>query len=210
MKGLILKDLLSISRELKIMAVLCVFAAIFSSAIGFSSGIFMVAFVTGTLSITSFAYDDASNWNRTALSMPLNRSDIVISKYITHILLVFTALTATACLFCLLSITGIWSYDPVDILLYSGVALFITIAFFSILIPMIYKFGAERARILIVMIGVVPIIILMLIKDYIPPLTAIDESLLERVLPILLPLISIMLFIISMLISIAIFKRKEI
>ncbi|MEG1783233.1 MAG: ABC-2 transporter permease, partial [Oscillospiraceae bacterium] len=88
MKGLILKDLYVLSKTFKVYGVLLLFYGVFGLTTGqpnFMMG--MVCVLLAMLPITSLAYDERAKWDKYALTMPINKNDIVLSKYALGLLL---------------------------------------------------------------------------------------------------------------------------
>jgi len=88
MKGLIIKDILNLKKNLNTLLVLVIFYAF----LGYRSGdpsmlIAMIVLLLTMMSITSISYDDLAKWDKYALAMPISRKNIVLSKYILAVLL---------------------------------------------------------------------------------------------------------------------------
>ena len=83
MKGLILKDFYNLTKQYKIILVLVIFyllVSVSSEDTNFFGGVVSILMVMQV--ITTLSYDEKSNWDRYALTMPISRSDLVLSKYI--------------------------------------------------------------------------------------------------------------------------------
>ncbi len=97
MKGLIIKDLISLKGQSKVLLVLAgfyLFIAITSDNPAVFGGI--VSVVCATLPITTMALDERVSWDRYALTTPVSRSTIVFSKYLLGIILTVAANIANA------------------------------------------------------------------------------------------------------------------
>ena len=93
MAGLILKDLMTIQRQLKTQAFVLIFFLFISifmqqALMLFTIIIFIVTFQT----ITALTYDEQSSWDKYANTLPISKGDIVLSKYILSILLMLLGL----------------------------------------------------------------------------------------------------------------------
>ena len=78
----------------------------------------------------------------------------------------------------------------------------------SLMIPLVYKFGAEKARVLIILIGMSPALLIFLLAGD----TGLEVSISERIIFLLFscsPLIGLVFMIVSCLISIRIYQNKE-
>ena len=93
MTGLILKDLLNLKKQGKVYLILI----IFYFAIGLvneNSSMFasMMTMVAVLIPITAMAYDERCKWDRYALTMPVSRKDMVMSKYLLGLIFMTAAL----------------------------------------------------------------------------------------------------------------------
>ena len=86
MKGLIIKDIFNLKKGITTTLIMILFYGIFSYNTGnMSMLIGMTVFIMTSLSISSMSYDDMAKWDGYALSMPITRKNIVLSKYILSI-----------------------------------------------------------------------------------------------------------------------------
>lgn len=162
MKSLILKDLYNIGHNAKsmiFMLLVLAFALIPSS--GIEGYIIMSGILCSMMIITTFSFDDQSKWLKYAMVMPVTRKDIVISKFI--VLLIFSAIGAVTGLV-IGVIGGIITHryifssinDMLTLLLTGAASLAISEIAGSMSIPLLFKFGAEKARILMLVSCLIP------------------------------------------------------
>lgn len=146
MLGFIKKDLLVIKGNLKLIFLyLLIFGM--TTLSGNDNFIFIPAFLSAMLVISTFSYDDYNKWDAYAITLPNGRRDIVKAKYLTTLLLVL-------CGSILCYIFGIISLFIGGFTIDSLIELFVTVlgvALGSLLIPslcfpLIYKFGVEKGR----------------------------------------------------------------
>ena len=92
MIGLILKDIYNLKKQSKIYLILLVFY-FFMGMANRSISMFgtMLSVLAAMLPVTAMAYDEKNNWERYALTMPLSRKDMVLSRYILGLLFAFIA-----------------------------------------------------------------------------------------------------------------------
>ena len=86
MKGLLLKDILNFKKQGLIyifLIALWFFIGIRNKDIYYLSGV--IAMVTLLIPITVISYDEKANWERYALTMPISKGTIVISRYLLTI-----------------------------------------------------------------------------------------------------------------------------
>lgn len=160
MKGLILKDLINLKKQVKIYAVLML--VYFAIAVFSSDGIYLtgaLAIFFATMPISAMSYDERSGWDKYAIAMFISRQNIVKSKYALGIISSFAG-AVVSLLFCALQKMKI------------GEALFISLALFfaeillnAILLPFMFKLGTEKGR-MIMMIGfILPVVIIGILSN---------------------------------------------
>lgn len=139
MGGLILKDLYGLKQQLKIyiiIAVVWLLIAVTTRDMSFFSGLVMM--FTFLVPITSLAYDEKSRFDAYALTMPVKRSDIVLSKYLLS--LICGAVCALAGFF----VNVICMNDIFETAVVTLILLCVGIFFSSIVLPLLFRFGVEK------------------------------------------------------------------
>ncbi len=109
----------------------------------------MLCVLCTAMQVSSFTLDEAAHWNRYALSAPVTRKQLVWSKYAAAIALscIGEALLAVyILLICLMGEKEMLRMLPEALL----TGMLVSILFFSLLLPMVFRFGVERARIIFV------------------------------------------------------------
>ena len=205
MRGLIIKDLLNLKKSLSTILVLIVFY----SFIAFTSEdpsmlIAMIALVLTMMTITSITYDDLAKWDKYALAMPISRKDMVLSKYVLSITLALTGvIISTAIAYIMLTIKSV---DISNLLLTSYAIFLISLTFSSIVLPLVFKFGVEKSRMMMMTVIGAPMAL-----GYILYQLGINLPSEEVVLSTLKmsPLIVIAILYLSFYISYRIFKNKD-
>lgn len=161
MKSLILKDLYNIAHNAKSMLFfLVVFAVAFIPTSGIAGYIFVSAIVCSMMIVTTFSFDDASKWTRYAMIMPISKRDLVVGKFI--VLAVFCGLGVLSGLL-IGSISGVIMrqvlFSPAgmgEMFLLSLAAWAISFVLGSMSIPLAFRFGAEKGRVLLLVSFLVP------------------------------------------------------
>lgn len=161
MKSLVLKDLLNIGHNAKSMLfILLVFAIALIPFSGVEGYIFVCAILCSMMIVTTFSFDDNSKWTRYAMIMPVSKKELVGGKFI--VLAIFYAVGS---LFGLVvgSIGGLITNKITLDLIGIGELLFLTLIswvialiFGSMSIPLVFKFGAERGRVLLLVSFLIP------------------------------------------------------
>lgn len=202
MLGLLYKDIVNLKAQFKVMALLVILYSFFAFASGNSAMLGGIITILGAMMpITALAYDEKAHWDKYALTMPVSRNQIVLSKYLLGLGFVLVAFVINL-LFNLL--TGMMPTDmmfPVTFALAAAGVMFMTLTF-----PFMIKFGVEKGRIIMFVLILLPTIVAMIGSKLNLPLPS------EKTL-LLLPYIgfaaSILLCGISLLISIKIYQNKE-
>lgn len=208
MKGLLLKDLLGLRKYLRtVMLIIALYALmtfLMDSAV-FLGG--MIVIMSAMIAVTSFSFDHLAGWDVYALSLPVSRRDVVASKYV--LALIFT-LGGTALSVLVSVLHGAFQHSG-DLLetLATNYALFVVgMVFVAILLPLLFKFGAEKARLLIVAVFAVPTAVFVALST-VSDIKLPNEQTIARLLA-LSPLILIVVGAISYAASCAIYRSKEV
>ncbi|MGM1049297.1 MAG: ABC-2 transporter permease [Bacillota bacterium] len=161
MKSLVLKDLFNIGHNAKSMfLMLLVFAFVLVPLAGLESYIIASGILCSMMIVTTFVFDDNSKWTKYAMIMPFSKKELVASKFI--VLLIFSAIGVVVGLI-LGTIGGVITHkiafnaESITTLLFMTLAgLVIAEIFGSMSIPLVFKFGAERGRMLLLVSFLVP------------------------------------------------------
>lgn len=201
MKGLILKDLLILKKQAKIYLIMIVFFAINALATrNFSFLAGMVCMFCAMMPVTALSYDERANWDKYALSMPVSRKDMILSKYLLGIITTSIGL-ATLILF-QITLFKVTKEDTLITFIMFG----ISIIFLSILLPTLFRFGVEKGRILMLLIFFIPTLLgVGISKLGLPEHRANDLKLLLYSFPFII-LIALGL---SLYLSLRIYAKKE-
>jgi hypothetical protein len=206
MTGLILKDLLYLRRTAKVLIVLLAFYLVLflatgskDSASGILSGIIIM--LTIILSSNAFAYDETAKWRVYELSLPVAKSRIVLARYLLT-LLFSTALT----LLSLLMELVVFHEMTMETSAALWVSWSLSLLFCAVLFPAMYKYGTQKARLLLMVIVLLPVLGLMLLSKANLPLPG-ESFLLIGIR--LIPLLSAAAYFVSCWISCRVFARKE-
>ena len=207
MKGLLMKDLLYLRQMGRALVVIfLVYVALFavSGVKNIGSGAdSIIVMMTVILTINTFAYDEKSNWDGFGLSLPIGRKLAVVEKYVLVVL--FSGVISLLLLVASLAGGGFTADYGLNIFAGFGIALL----FPAILIPLFYKFGMQSARIGIMLFFIVPVLVIALWKKIGFPLPSLTDAAVEQFLWFF-PVLVLVLYLISFLISCAVYANKEI
>ncbi|MBY2073529.1 ABC-2 transporter permease [Clostridioides difficile] len=212
MKGIILKDLLNLKGNIKFILLFIIMFG-FMSSLGdgnVNNFIGVIIVLCTTMIVSTFSYDDLNKWDSYVLTMPINRNDIVLSKYLTMLIFSFIGVLVSL----IVSVTiGYFKNTLIlnETLLINALILSISVCFGSLILPLIYKFGTERARLLMILCFLVPTLALLVFKSILENISSpISIEIILNTLVYSLPFVAILLFVISYFISSKIYSKKEV
>lgn len=210
MKGLILKDFYTMARYGKTLLALIGFyvvLAFLGQPASFVST--MLVFLCTMLVISSFSYDEYGKWNKYCLSLPVSRRQIVGGKYLFALIMLVIGLALGLLGGYLLSLTQDISFaeDVLPSCLGGAVAALFMLA---VLLPLMYRFGVEKGRILMLAVCLLPVILVLGAVKFMKArgIPMPDEATVLLWLKIL-PCLALVGFIGSYLVSVAVFMKKE-
>lgn len=214
MKGLIIKDLLNLKGLFRnLIITFLVFGGVFAvQGNSFFAG--MIMLMCAFLVVTTMSYDDMAHWDKYALAMPITRSALVGAKYIIVLILIaFGALISSVLTLTMHAIKP--SVDLAEGFGTIGVLIFVALFFVSILLPMIFKFGAEKARIYLMVVVALPMVLFSLAWSFIdkmgiraPGGVSIDV-IMDKLVVFGIPIAGAVFFILSFFLSKRIMAKKE-
>ena len=176
MTGLIWKDFLVMRKALK-SYVLLIGIYILLAYLDFFDYSFIITFIQvilAVLPISAFAYDEQSKWDRYAMSLPLGRSGVVRARYLFVLALTLLTVAAGLAGTALLYLTH--QSDPLEMFVTLMVSTTIGLLIPTILLPLSYKLGAERARPYLYAIVFIPVIaFVLLVKAEIIDFSALNR-----------------------------------
>lgn len=161
MKGLMIKDLCIFKQQkntMLIMLGISTFLAVTGNETSFV--VSYLSLLAATLAIGTITYDDFGNGLSFLFTLPASRTDYIKEKYVFSIS--FTTLVwgiATV----LTSVVNIVMNKPMDIATHMGICglvlgiVFLTI---SIMVPIHIKYGAEKSRVVLILVmGIIAILV---------------------------------------------------
>ncbi|MEA5135103.1 MAG: ABC-2 transporter permease [Candidatus Fimivivens sp.] len=206
MKGLLLKDILMLKSYARTLGALLVFYLVFgivADNIYFFSG--MSGILCVMMVISSFSYDNYAKWDQYGASLPVTRADMVGAKYL--LALAMTGIGAAVTSFMYLVFVLVRKGDPLAMLPIVLGATAAGMFLVSVLLPCIYKFGAEKAR-LVLMIAGVAIALFISLGAWLTP-KGINIRTVKVLLLMVLPIAEVVGFFLSYRLSCRIYQRKE-
>lgn len=210
MKSLLIKEFYNIKDTMKTNILIMLVLSIFSVLKNGSAAIMPITVIgMSTLIVPSMRAEKEKDWNKFELTMPINRREIVASKYILYLLLCLMGLILGAIVnVCGMVFSQLSSFDNIDIYLY--ISMIIALVSGSILIPLVYKLGVDKSETLSLVCYSIPIAILvgllLYLKERIHTLEIISHL---RIWLILILVAMFVIFFISGVISYKIYKKKQ-
>lgn len=160
------------------------------------------AFFGLMLSVNCFAYDEQSHFDKLAATMPVSHSGMVYARYLYGLLIsVAAAVFATAAT----AVTMLVKKLPLDmafLLIQMAAGIGVTLLIIAVFYPLVYKFGTQKSRLLVVVVILVPSFALPFL------LNKLDESGVHLSFdfggnPVLLPILLVLLIAAGVAVSIA-------
>lgn len=161
MKGLIIKDILFIKSTWKNLLVMFIGAMLISVALGnYLLAVCVVPIMLLSSGINTFQTDEFYNTESYILSFPYSRKQIVLSKYLFTLLMLLISTYVGLMIYVLIHFTIHPGFNGLNVdmikqlLMWEFAAIFVD----SIFYPVIYKYGCEKSRfvmmsILMVLLG---------------------------------------------------------
>lgn len=188
--------------------IMIVFGVIFIPQAGGVSFIAVTVFMMSSLVISTISMDDFVKWDKYALTLPLSRKDIVKSKYELLLLLSVTG-AAIGLVVSIIYNVIVGEASAEDILMMGIMMVAISIALLGIVMPVIYKFGVEKARILMMVCIFLPIVLILGLV-YAAENLGIDLPEVSNLLLIVMTLIiSAAVFLLSYFVSLRIYSKTD-
>ncbi|MCI2055540.1 MAG: ABC-2 transporter permease [Oscillibacter sp.] len=146
MKGLLLKDLYVLTRQMR---VFLLFIVVFSVIPGSNMTVFAVVYAA-MMPYTALAYDERSHWEQMAGMMPYSTRQIVVSKYILGWIFTVCAAVVAAVAGVIETRFGLNGSSP----LIAGLSLCVGIIMMDITLPPMFRLGVEKGRMFFIILMV--------------------------------------------------------
>ncbi|MBR5474447.1 MAG: ABC-2 transporter permease [Lachnospiraceae bacterium] len=148
MKGLVLNDLYSMKRTLKMyplfMAFFLVLGITTDNLEFFSS---FVAIYSMMFGISIFSYHEICGWDSYVNTLPVTRAQVVGALYVTAFVFVVCGSLVSFCMNLIMCLTGKMAF--VESMIVLGALAAVGILMIAVVIPLLVKFGSERGRLIL-------------------------------------------------------------
>lgn len=208
MLGMIKKDLFMIRNNLKSLLLAIIIYFFYTMMFDMDMS-FILPFMIMMICISTFSYDDYNNWHSFASSLPKGKINIVKSKYITTIsLTIIATIISIICTFIISNFKTTINFS--DAISSIGGYLFAIFILVSILFPFLFKYGAEKGRIVMFILGMGIVAVFILLKKVLNiSIPANIITFFDSYGLIIFLVLSVIFISISYLISKKIYLKKE-
>lgn len=148
MSGLIVKDFLILRKTLRsYLLILAIYVAVAFAGYWSSSfvGGFMMVMVA-LLPMNTFAYDKQAKWDVYGLSLPVGRTKTVAARYLAVLIMFAASAALTIVLGAVMNLAGRMEEELGEYLFACALCIVIAMLVNAMMLPFLYKFGPERAR----------------------------------------------------------------
>ena len=162
MIGMIKKDMLMVKNNAKSMLVTIMLYVFYTLMFDMDMS-FLLPFMALMISISTFQYDDYNGWHAFVSTLPFGRVNVVKSKYVTTLVLIIIT-TIIGILFHFLINHQVVTSEYFSRLAGEIVAM---IFMMSVLFPILFKYGAEKGRLAMMVIGISIVVSVLLVTKFI-------------------------------------------
>ncbi len=205
MKGLLLKELLMFKKMIIVITIFI--AALILSGV-FSGEPSIILMLPIFLSIWSFSFqgmDEVSHWKQYSVALPYERKTIVSAKYLSILLLDAVSMLIVAVGYLIAVAVGKVEFSADMLAIFMVMSVIMGLVFPMIVLPLHYKFNTEKARLLVMCIaGVTGGMSVTGIK-----VAGVISGGIAEYLPLIIVLAVAVLFVLSWLLSIKIYEKKD-
>lgn len=206
MKGLLIKDFIMIKKHgimLFLIDLLFFTISMLQGTIYFAY--YSIALVS-MLPVTLMAYDESFKWNRYELILPVSRNTIVLEKYVLSLIFVIPLVIVESIL-----LSFACGIDSSDLFSLISLMLFCGVVIPTVVLPILFKFGYLKGRIInIILILLLTIMVNIVNYKNISDGTMVEAAFSPQNNTFLFSVISIVLLIVSYLLSVQLYKNREV
>lgn len=153
MKGLLVKDFFLIFQRKQTLLMFLLISLVMGFSIGGSFIVGYLCLLSTTLAVGTISYDDADNGLLFLLTCPISRRDYVLSKYVLcGIVLVVSWIASIVFLFVLNLVQDI-PFILREELVSATAFLPVLLLIFCVMIPVQLKYGPEKGRLFVMLLG---------------------------------------------------------
>ena len=116
---------------------------------------YMMIFIFVMFGIAAFTYEETYHWDRYVAALPVSNRQIVLARYGMTGLCMAAGLIAGVILWGVSLISGTGDMTSADWMLSEVQTLVISVLYIEIMIPVMYRFGAERGRVVMLLLFII-------------------------------------------------------
>lgn len=201
MKGLLLKDILTLYKQTKIILLLMV---VFACIPGLPTSAFAV-FYGAMMPITALAYDERAKWDELAAMMPYTAKAIVGSKYVLGLTLVLQVLVLSMLSRLFVHSTPIVSEETMSLLITACLSLILM----AIDLPFMFHFGVEKGRLIYILLTCVFVVAGVNYAGKLADAVNGIETAMVTTVPLLLLAAAVIALLLSYVISVRVYRVRR-
>lgn len=202
MMSLLYKDLMNLKQQARIYLLIIgiwIVVAGMENNPSFLGGVLAVFSIL--IAITAYAYDEKNGWDKYALTMPLGRRELVLSKYALALLTLVCSMVLFVGLNVALRTPG------KEFLSLSCIFLALGLLVMDVVLPLIFRFGVEKGRVVLMLAFLIPSVIGLVGGELIPD--SVTRILFSEASMYVWVAAGVVLLPVSASVSLAIYQRKE-
>ena len=160
MNSFILKDIISLKGYSKTLAIIIAFFTIVTftnDEPSFLSG--MIILLMSMLPITSFSYDQHAKWDLFSQTLPISKKQSVLGKYVLGVITIGIGALLATVLNVAVALLKSLELDLLYLVEGNGLIALVALLYISILLPLVYRFGVEKSRMLMIVVLAIPSVI---------------------------------------------------
>lgn len=209
MNSLILKDVIMLKGYARTLAIMVLFFAIVTYANDNSSYLSgMVILMLAMLPVTSFSYDQHAKWDLFSQTLPVTRKQLVVSKYVLGLIAIFVGVIVAILLNLIVFTLKKFPFTYEELLGANIAIALVGLLFLSILIPLVYKFGVEKSRLISLAVLAVPSLLVFGLSKIGVSFAWIDEISVSLIFVVSAVIVAF-IYILSATISVKIYSKKD-
>ncbi len=213
MKGLLLKDIYNMRKVGKQYLLILLFFTCYCFFLKNPSFFPMMTVMSfSMLVLTTMGYDEAAGFDKYALTLPLNREDLVRAKYLLLVMLLVFSFVLGMLGSTLIGLFMQGDTEPIlDHMLSVATVAVIFLLVYATILPLVFKLGVEKARMMMMVCYIAVFAGIFIVFKLAVGLGASGEQMEEKMM-ILVPavvILTVLYLIGSYFVSIRIIRKRE-
>lgn len=211
MRGLLLNNFYSMEKGIRQSFIITIAAValllLAQNPLGLRAATFLPFLLIPINALEVLKHDRLSGWDKFEVTLPVSREKIIRSKYLTFLILLVASAALLVVLFTVSDFAIAPSLDATFVnFTLRGIGIVLCIAAATFFLT--YMLGAEKSDTITLMSGGFGIAVFFLVSSLLPGLIGTGAGY-DRIFSISLVLIAGILFVISYILSVILYKRKE-